>query len=102
MAFVDQYALAKDATFSQRVQVAMMTAAVQIAAEAKSGVSTTVYDKRQQLATMTLQSGGNATLQWFIWAVVTNAAVTGSSTDSDIQFTINSMWNAIAGVRTTD
>lgn len=102
MAYVDQYALAKDVTFNQRVQVAMMTAAVQIAAEAKGGATGTLFDKRQQLATLVLQSGGNATLQWFVWAVVTNGAVTGASLDSDIQFTVNSMWNAIAGVRTND
>ena len=102
MAYIDQATLAADATFSSRVKVAMMTAAVQIAAEAKGGNSETLFDKRQQMAKLVLQSGGTATLQWFIWAVVTNAAVTGSSLDSDIQFTVNSMWNAIAGVRTND
>lgn len=101
MAFTDQYALATDATFSQRVQVAMTSAAVQVAAESQ-GASETVYDKRQQLATRVLQSGGQATLQWFIWAVVANAAITSGSTDSDIQFTVNSVWNAVAGVRTAD
>ena len=101
MAFVDQYALATDTTFGQRVQVAMMTAAVQVAAETE-GADETVYDKRQQLATKVLQSGGVATLQWFIWAVVANPVITGASTDSDLQFTVNSVWNAVAGVRTAD
>jgi hypothetical protein len=101
MAFVDQYALATDATFSQRVQVAMMTAAVQVSAEAL-GADETVYDKRQQLAVRVLQSGGASTLQWFIWAVITNAVVTDASTDSDLQFTVDSVWDAVAGVRAAD
>jgi hypothetical protein len=33
----------------------------------------------------------------FALAVVTNPVITVASSDSDIQFTVNSVWDAIAG-----
>lgn len=102
MAFTDQAALAADSTFGSRIRVAMMTAATQVASEAKGSMDDEVYDKRQQLARQVLTSAGLNTLDMFVWAVVTNVAVTGSSTDSDLQFTVNSVWSGLAGVRVTD
>lgn len=98
MAYTDQAALAADATFQSRVRVAMVTAAVQIAAEAKGGQDTTVYDKRQALVARVLPDAGAGMLAAFCWATAENAGITGSSLDSDIQFQVNSVWNALAGI----
>lgn len=103
MAFTDQATLADTPAFQSRVQLAVVTAAVQIAAEEVSGdKDDEVYAKRQVLANVVLTSAGQDLLAAFSWAVASNAAITSASADSDIQFEVNSVWNAIAGVRATD
>jgi hypothetical protein len=103
VAYTDQATLAKDATFRDRVRVAAVTAAILIGGEAVGGVDTTVYGKRQQLASeVLLAAGGGNWLDVFAWSITQNAAITGSSTDSDIQFTCNSVWNDIAGITIVD
>jgi hypothetical protein len=52
---------------------------------------------RAKLALEVLRNPGN----WarpIAAAVVTNAAVTAESTDSDLQWTVNSLWDALAGI----
>lgn len=96
MAYVDQAALAADVTFRSRVRVAMTTAGVQIAAEAKGAQDANVYGKRQMLAHEVLLGSGGNYLDAFAWAVTQNAAITAASLDSDIQFQVNAVWNALA------
>ena len=98
MAYTDQATLAADATFRSRVRVAMITAGVQIAAEAKGAQDSTVYQKRQALVADVLPGGGAAMLDAFTWAVTSNAAIVTGSADGDIQFQVNSVWNALAGI----
>jgi hypothetical protein len=102
VAFTDQAALAADTAFQGRVRVALETAAEQIAAEAKGGMDDVVYGKRQALASAVLTSAAQDLLPAFVWAVTANPAISGGSTDSDIQFTVNSVWNGIAQIRATD
>lgn len=99
MAYTDQAALAADATFRSRVRMAMTVAAVQIAAEAQGSQDAGIYGKRQALANAVLLGSGGNYLEAFAWAVAENAAITSGSLDSDIQFQVNSVWNALAGVR---
>ncbi|GII89629.1 hypothetical protein Ssi03_76190 [Sphaerisporangium siamense] len=101
MAYIDQANLAADATFQLRLKVAMATAATQIAGEAKAQMSDAVYAKRQALAADVLRQPAKW-VESFAWAVTSNAAITAASLDSDIQFTVNSMWSDIAGVTGTD
>lgn len=101
MTFIDQATLATDATFQLRLKVAMMTAAVQVAGEAKNAMSDAAYIKRQTLATDVLRQPAKW-VESFAWAVASNNAVTGASQDSDIQFTVNSMWSDVAGVTGLD
>lgn len=103
LAFTDQAALAANSTFRDRVRVAVATAAVQIMGEAEGSYSDTHFGKRQSLAYQVLQTAASgALLEAFVWATVANAAVTDASSDSDIQFTVNSAWDDLAGVRITD
>ncbi|MGI5169879.1 hypothetical protein ACQEU3_46740 [Spirillospora sp. CA-253888] len=103
MAFTDQAALADVPEFRTRVRVAVATAAVQIMGEAKDGKSDAEFGRRQALAYEVLRSAASGPLlEAFVWAVVANPAITSGSTDSDIQFTINSSWGDLAGVRTGD
>ena len=103
MAFTDQATLADDTTFRSKVRVALATAAVQVMGEAKASYSDVEYGKRQALAYEVLRAAASGIyLEMFVWAVVQNAAITGASTDQDIQFTVNSVWDDLSGVRIDD
>lgn len=103
MAYTDQATLAIDATFRDRVRVALATGAVQIMGEAQDARSDAEYGKRQDLAHQVLTSAASGVLlDAFVWATVTNAAITGASNDGDIQFQINAVWDDVAGVRDND
>jgi hypothetical protein len=103
VAYTDQATLADDPTFRSKVRVALATAAVQVMGESKAAYSDTRFGKRQDLAYRVLQAAANgALLEAFVWATVANVAISGASTDSDIQFTINAAWDDLAGVRIND
>jgi hypothetical protein len=101
MSFTEQAALAADTSFQNRVRVAMTVAAVDVMGEAKGQMTDSVYNKRQSFAYQVLSSSAGY-LERFTWGVVANVAITGASTDGDIQFTVNSLWNDLSGVTITD
>ncbi|HEX2551112.1 MAG TPA: hypothetical protein VHK64_05925 [Nocardioidaceae bacterium] len=101
MAYVDSFALGEAESFQQRVQVAVLIAAKQVQGEARGDYSQTHYDKRQQLARSVILG----VAQWvprFTLLAATNPVLTLNSTDDDIQFTINSLWDDAAGVTADD
>lgn len=106
MAFADQIALTKDASFRDKVRMAAITAAVNVAGEAQASMSTTAYLKRQGLATRVLASAAHGEhseiLEMFVWATAQNGAITLSSVDSDIQFQVNAVWSDCSGVTILD
>jgi cytolysin (calcineurin-like family phosphatase) len=84
--------LGVDANRSKILQAACLAAA-NVAAEA---ASTPHHTLRADLATQVL----NAPLAWeeaFARAVAAQPAVTTAPTDNDILFTVNSLWDAMAG-----
>lgn len=93
MAFTNQYSLALDSVFQQRILVAMDTAATNVQAEA---TSTPNHTNRADYATKVLNAP-RLYLEPFCFAVVTNVAITAASLDSDIQFAVNSLWSAMSG-----
>lgn len=101
MAFTDQAALAIDTAFRARVRVAIVTAAKDVMGETPTG-SDAKFGKRAGLARLVLADGGQLMLEPFAWAVVANAAISSGSSDSDIQFTVNSVWDDLAGVMGTE
>jgi hypothetical protein len=101
VAYIDQATLAADATFQLRLKVALATAAVQIGGEAQEQLSDSVYAKRQALASGVLLDSPRW-VERFAWAVTSNAVITAESPDDAIQFTVNSMWNDLAGVTGLD
>ncbi len=88
-----QYALAQDRTFVQRVTVAMIQAAIAIANESAAGQNHTL---RARHAARVLNEPEHFA-PGFALGVASNPAITAESTDSDIQFTVNSNWDAFAG-----
>jgi hypothetical protein len=101
VALTDQYALANDAAFQQRVRVAVMTAAVNVMTE-EPGSHPVVNDKRAVYATKVVSDGCSSELVPYCYAVVTNAVIVSGSSDSDIQFQVNAVFNAMAGVTGQD
>ena len=93
MSYAAQYTLATDAAaFLPRVEIAICTAAINVQAEVST---TTNHMMRVRLAGQVL--GDPPTwAKLFAKAVATNALITTASLDSDIQFTVNSMWDAFA------
>lgn len=81
--------LAVDPLFQQRVQAAMITAALDVAAEALGEMSVATYQARHDLATAILQGArlpggissgavtGNPWLTQFCWAVAANVTISG-------------------------
>jgi hypothetical protein len=97
MAFTDTFAgrqeLARDATFVSRAQHAMVKAAIAVQAEA---TNTTNHVNRAAYARSVLNDP-NRYGPMFAQGVVTNASITDQSSDNDIEFTVNSIWDAYAG-----
>ena len=94
MTFLDQHTLATDSDFVARVTQAAITAGKDIQAEAGN---TAGHVKRTDYALQVLRSP-HVFGPLFAQGVASNPAITGASTDNDIQFTVNSLWNAYAGV----
>lgn len=96
MALADQAQLARFPVFRDRVLLAAVQAARDVAAEAP-GDDPRRDDLRGTLAINVLNDP-EGYVDRFAWAVAANVAITFESTDSDIQFTVNSTWDSIAGV----
>lgn len=97
MAFLDQVTLATDGNFVSKVQQAMITSAIQIVAE-KDSVDNH-YDSMRLSYAVTVLKDPRRYAQLMSYGVATNGAINSQSSDNDIQFTVNSMWDAYAGVR---
>ncbi|SRR5213593_1303879 len=81
-------------TFIRRVTAAAVKAAVDVGAEAYSGQSNQIL--RRSLATHVFED----TATWgarFARGVAANPVITIDSSDGDLQFTVNSLWDAYAG-----
>lgn len=103
MSFTDQATLADDPAFRSKVRVALATAASQVMGEAQDVYSDEHWGKRQGLAYEVLRAAASGMwLEAFVWATVQNAAITGASLDSDIQFQVNAVWDDLSGVRIND
>jgi len=92
MTFLEQASLAGEPNFLLRVRQASVAAAVQIQAEDPGATSHTARIAFAQL----VLNGTPDVIPRVALAVVTNVSITPQSTDSDLQFTVNSLWNAFA------
>jgi hypothetical protein len=88
--------LANMSSFKERVFAAAVKAAVAVAAETpdpsersrlRRALSARILENREGIDYSAL----------FAIAVATNPSITQASPDNDIQFTVNSMWDAVAG-----
>jgi len=99
MTFLDTAALAEHRSFRDRVAVAMTKTAVNVAAEGPSD-DARKDSLRSALATNVLNDPLGYT-ERFTWAVLTNAQVAANglnAPDGDLEYTLSTVWDAIAGV----
>jgi hypothetical protein len=86
--------LATTKSFIERVQAAMVKAAVAVGAEEDDG--TPRGQLRRSLSVRVLEAS-DAWAPRFAWGVATNPVVNHDSSANDIEFTVNSMWDAFSG-----
>lgn len=99
MSLITAGQLAQDGGFKLRVKVAMISAAKDVAAEAETIY--VAYAKRQAYAVQILNDP-EYKVNAFAYAVAANPAITDQSVDGDIQFTVNSIFGSMAGVKASD
>lgn len=99
MTFLDAAAVARDPDFQARVLVASLKAATNVSAENFTpGGDYQAYLRRAALAADMFQRGELRTAAW-AWAVASQPGITGlNATDGDIEFTVNALWDHMAGV----
>lgn len=103
MSYEVRIGLASNPLFRKKIRLATVIAAVDIQGEEQGATPEGAFQKRQALATKVIKTAGIGTpdedlLAMFVWAVIANVSITAESSDSDIQFTVNSVWSDAAGV----
>lgn len=92
MDFLERAQLANDGDFKRRVEIAVIKAAISIMNEDDT---TANHADRVAFARFALHYGDQAAHR-MARGVVANVAITAESTDSDIEYTVNSMWDGYA------
>lgn len=113
--FKARMTIAEDADFKTRVEFAAIKTAIAVqsenpetccypqgvthatATDEQKLAARLLYQQRSRLANFVLQEPAIMAAR-LAKGVVTNMALTGQSTDADIEFTVVSMWNAFAKV----
>jgi hypothetical protein len=95
--YSDAADLATNPAFLRKVQVAMVTAAIEVAQEAQEPTPSADYWRLRRALSVNVLTDPVVWAPKFAWAAASNVALTSESTDSDIQFTVNSQWASIAG-----
>lgn len=101
MAFIDQHALANNAYFRSRVLIAMVKTAVLVVGEALDSGEEIVHGKRHALGVEIMKTP-QLNLDSFAYGVAQNPVISGSSSDGDIEFTVVTIFDDIAGVKISD
>lgn len=100
MALVDSTTLANDGVFQNKIQAAMVLAAVNISAE-PSTTHNVVDQKRFALASQVLNNPASFVVR-FANTAIAAGTLTSQSSDGDIFAALGGIWNALAGVSSAD
>jgi hypothetical protein len=101
MALIDSATLAKDTTFREKVRVAAVKASISIVGEAQSADNRRT-EKRHALGVAVLSDGGLSKLDSFAWAVASLTGISGSSTDTELENAVASIFGDLAGVSNSE
>lgn len=99
MTFLEQVARAENETFQMQVRQAAVTRAIEIMALVPTNTPEDIelQRKRAALAREVLLDS-NRLARAFAPAVASNPALADPFTDSDLQYTLNTYWDALAGI----
>lgn len=100
MSAIDQAALARNDSFIDRVRILAAKAAIAVSSEAYGGQgqpTAAQHNLRIAYANKYLLDPEKQSIV-MVWGVASNPAITSQSIDSDLEFTINSIWDAYSGV----
>lgn len=109
--FVDATETPDALDFRHRVQIALVRIARQVAGESQGPLTGKQWIKRGHLAATILGtqiidgmifSGSEVWLDAFANAVAENVVIVASSTDGDIEFTVSSVFDDLAGITGND
>lgn len=95
MTYTEMDTLANDATFRKRVRCAALGYAQTVLGETPS-THNRLDEKRNALAAATIADGGSAMLDRFTWGLATRPGFSGTPTDADIDFAIQTGWDDFA------
>lgn len=95
-ALEDAYTLTRVSSFVERVEAAVVKAAVDVAAETPDASERSRLRRALSARILENRDGVNYAAR-FALAVAVNPVITKTSSDNDIQFTVNSVWDAMAG-----
>ncbi|MGW5720767.1 hypothetical protein ACWEVP_31660 [Amycolatopsis sp. NPDC003865] len=91
---MDIHDLAQNPAFIRRVTSSAVFAAVQVGGEEYDGTQYRIMRRALARNVITDAETWGAV---FAWGVAANPVITVDSVDGDIQFTVNSLWDAVAG-----
>lgn len=101
MALIDNYNLSQNELFRHTVEAAMSFAATNVGSEAINQSYLPYHQKRITLASAILNGPQNYVIPFAV-ACAGRGTLTVLSSDNDIQFTVNSVFDTIAGVRSDE
>ncbi len=104
MSYAESAELASDPTFTARVRVAALEAAINILNDSPTDGYETHYFGRVALAQRIIAVAG-AGLDELTWLVATNPTIGNAgldATDNDIAFVVSTVWDSVAGLRGID
>lgn len=105
MSLDQQIATASNPVFAARVRQAMWNTALAVVGEDSAAYTPEQFDKRHQLGCMILSNKNHVVMSSFITAVSTIVGDTDTPedvSDNDITNAITSVWDDIAGVKSTE
>ena len=100
MSYLEAVELIHSETFRERTYVAVLAAAIKIMSEAGDDAYHDYYTKRAELARHMISTGGQGN-ESFIRGVALNPTISAAgenAPDGDIDFVVESIWDALAGV----
>ena len=99
MTFLEQVARAENGDFQMQVRQAAVTRAIEVMALVPDNTpeDIEIQRKRAALAREVLLDS-NRLARAFAPAVASNAALVEEFTDADLQYTLNTYWDALAGI----
>lgn len=99
MSYAADLTLATTGSFQNQVEMSMVKAAVAIANEART-THNAIDQKREDLASRVLNSPSSFVTAFSFACVETG--LTGTPTDAQVDTAVASVWNGIAGVKSSD